>query len=931
MKVWYDFFDYVLPWLPGISTDMAALLIRNAAIEFCDETGIADFDYDGFVIEQGKSQYDLTLAGADYSVARIKVAYINNSPIHPTYLDLLVKQGGNWREHTGVPYLYFLPTPEIFQVYPTPDTSGAILTFTYTLRPTRDSIGVADFIFERYVEAIASGAITRAASMPNKPWTNDKLALENRILFRNAINDGKVEVNKSFTRTTLQVNFRRRIFGWPSNGAEQTPTPTPTPTPIPAPTPAPTPAPSPTPAPTPAPTPTPPPAPPPVTVLSVSSPSVAEGATMVFTVTLSAQTTGIVNFPFSIGGTAASGTDYATPLVLSNGVTFNGGNIVVPSGVGIFTASTLVSTDLLAEATETVVLTVGGVSGTGSITNVAPPVTVSSVSSPTVAEGETLVFTVTLSGTTANTQNFIFSVGGTATGGTDYATPLVLNNGVTIDGANIVVPTGVSTFTASTLTTTDLAVESTETVILTIGGVAGTGSITNVSSGGTLSPLTDIVVIEAPYALLNTTQRTNAANAGGYPMFVVGRNSPDTVNYAVYSSPTENGSYTKIADNVSYNPQATISGGVYYGYESLSIQSLVDFPPTLPATAYGLIVGADGQQEFCNLDTYASVTVDGQTSINLQNIESSIFDSVPIQTDPYRPAKIYVVTTPTIENALKASGNTTFYKVVPKNSGGTELALNLVTAIPLTITDRAARPLPPRLVGFGGGFPRSTSEEYVYFPTGPQPQGNMHVHLANSSRLADTEVHGFFNSSGVSEAGVTYHIDIYDLAGNFLRTIARGGGQNHAQYTSAQYNTDGLTGDYIVRAYTLRGGLRSREFISDPIQIYVTNIPNVSGITLTQTGSTISITVAFSTTVNQIFVVDYDFAGTAVTLNRITGVSVGAGAQLVDVNRVQIAPNTASYTMLVQTVNAGGTQLIATMSGQSQFEQPPVSGSINII
>jgi hypothetical protein len=211
VKIWSDFFDYVLPWLPGISQDMAAQHIRNAAIEFCDESGIADYDSEPIVLEAGEPRYDMSLAGADYNVARIRAAYIDKNPINPTYLDLLAASGVNWKEHTGTPYLYFQPDPLTIQVYPTPEKDGEELTFTYTLRPNRDSVGVEDFIFERYVEAIAYGAITRAASMPNKPWTNDKLALEHRIMFRNAINDGKVEVNKSFTRARLQVKLKRRV------------------------------------------------------------------------------------------------------------------------------------------------------------------------------------------------------------------------------------------------------------------------------------------------------------------------------------------------------------------------------------------------------------------------------------------------------------------------------------------------------------------------------------------------------------------------------------------------------------------------------------------------------------------------------------------------------------------------------------------------
>ena len=109
---------------------------------------------------------------------------------------------------------------------------------------------------------------------------------------------------------------------------------------------------------------------------------------------------------------------------------------------------------------------------------------VASITSPTVAEGATMIFNISLSGATAQVQQFPFTLAGTATPGTDYATPLVFSNGVTISGTNLSIPIGVSSFTASTLTSTDALVEPTETVILTIGGITGTGSILDVQASG---------------------------------------------------------------------------------------------------------------------------------------------------------------------------------------------------------------------------------------------------------------------------------------------------------------------------------------------------------------------------------------------------------------------------------------------------------------
>ncbi|MEW3756625.1 hypothetical protein QOZ46_31790, partial [Pseudomonas aeruginosa] len=70
--------------------------------------------------------------------------------------------------------------------------------------------------------------------------------------------------------------------------------------------------------------------------------------------------------------------------------------ITVPAGVTGFTVSYPTTQDNVYEPAETTNLTIGGVIGTGTISNddLAPTVT---VSSPTVVEGATLVHDVTLS------------------------------------------------------------------------------------------------------------------------------------------------------------------------------------------------------------------------------------------------------------------------------------------------------------------------------------------------------------------------------------------------------------------------------------------------------------------------------------------------------------------------------------------------------
>ncbi|HGO0259917.1 TPA: hypothetical protein ACKZRM_001798, partial [Streptococcus pyogenes] len=89
--------------------------------------------------------------------------------------------------------------------------------------------------------------------------------------------------------------------------------------------------------------------------------------------------------------------------------------------------------DNVYEPAETTNLTIGGVTGTGTISNDDPAPTVT-VSSPTVGEGATLVHDVTLSNPSSTPTTYSFSLtDGSATAGSDYTATPTFSNGVTYD------------------------------------------------------------------------------------------------------------------------------------------------------------------------------------------------------------------------------------------------------------------------------------------------------------------------------------------------------------------------------------------------------------------------------------------------------------------------------------------------------------------
>lgn len=224
--------------------------------------------------------------------------------------------------------------------------------------------------------------------------------------------------------------------------------------------------------------------------------AVVEGAALLYTVTLNGASPVAVEHTLAVSGTADSADRAA--LVFSAGVAWKNGDaqtgiIVVPAGVGSFTIRVATLDDDAVESAESLVLTVGGIAATGTITDNDRPAIVSVLAQDAaragtlpvdsaVVEGGTLQYTVVLSAAGATQEEFVLALGGTA-GSLDHGA-LAFSDGVAWKNGDpatgiVVVPAGLGSFRISVATTDDSAVELAESLAITVGGVTGTGTITD--------------------------------------------------------------------------------------------------------------------------------------------------------------------------------------------------------------------------------------------------------------------------------------------------------------------------------------------------------------------------------------------------------------------------------------------------------------------
>lgn len=212
MKLWADFYDYVLPDLPGVPQELAALHLRNSAIEFCDSTGIFVYQPDDINAVAGQGDYDLEPPSGNYDVARVLSAWFKSGELKPTSEDMIRKSIADWTNQVGNPSAFMHANPNVVTLIPAPSESHAnALRMRLVIRPSRTGRGVEDWIFNKYVEVIASGAKYRLASMPQKPWTSQEVAMYQGRMYQAGVLAATAEASKSFTRVDMQVQLKRTL------------------------------------------------------------------------------------------------------------------------------------------------------------------------------------------------------------------------------------------------------------------------------------------------------------------------------------------------------------------------------------------------------------------------------------------------------------------------------------------------------------------------------------------------------------------------------------------------------------------------------------------------------------------------------------------------------------------------------------------------
>lgn len=162
-KVKYEqILPYVLPYVNGCPPEIAEHNIRLAAIEFLSYTKlITSTMY--LDAQEGVSDYFLEgdYDSECYCVSSIKSVCINSRDLERIDRDTCCP--------TDCGFTFCMPCDLYIQPAPCSDAARCIEVQVY-LQPTQDGCSIDSWVYEKYAEALANGALSRLYNLTRQPW-----------------------------------------------------------------------------------------------------------------------------------------------------------------------------------------------------------------------------------------------------------------------------------------------------------------------------------------------------------------------------------------------------------------------------------------------------------------------------------------------------------------------------------------------------------------------------------------------------------------------------------------------------------------------------------------------------------------------------------------------------------------------------------------
>ena len=208
MKRWSDFYDLIMPDLPGCPSAAVDSALRQSAISFCEQSLVWREMHPDIPVVSGTAEYAFTPPPHAIIHAVIHATLGGQEmTLYAGEASSCIKEGhGRGRPE------YICVGDTSLTLVPEPDTAGTLLLIV-ALKPSPVSTGIEDAQFNEYREAIVHGALMRLMLSPRKPYSSVQLAQYHQQQFTMKTAAAGQRVARGRTRAGLQTRIMARGIG----------------------------------------------------------------------------------------------------------------------------------------------------------------------------------------------------------------------------------------------------------------------------------------------------------------------------------------------------------------------------------------------------------------------------------------------------------------------------------------------------------------------------------------------------------------------------------------------------------------------------------------------------------------------------------------------------------------------------------------------
>lgn len=203
----YSFHDHLMPELPGITTALVELHLREMARDFCERTTQWRVPFDAVNTVATQAAYDLTPSEGQCEVVKLHKVTVNGTLLYDDnwYPDSTTDEPKYDRANPPFSLdetlcLITLTDDEI----PEAAVTGGLVV-TGSLKPRFDAAALPDLFKSEHREALRVGTLARLMAMGKKPWTDREMALDHRNTYERLVAHAAYQAATGNTRKPLRV------------------------------------------------------------------------------------------------------------------------------------------------------------------------------------------------------------------------------------------------------------------------------------------------------------------------------------------------------------------------------------------------------------------------------------------------------------------------------------------------------------------------------------------------------------------------------------------------------------------------------------------------------------------------------------------------------------------------------------------------------